>query len=57
MPPGRLLVEQKHLFKGTAKMFKRMPGYCGFMPSSDVNSLAVAQATNNYERKDPKNCR
>uniref|UniRef100_A0A7S0VGR9 Uncharacterized protein n=1 Tax=Hemiselmis tepida TaxID=464990 RepID=A0A7S0VGR9_9CRYP len=47
----------KHLFKGTSKVFKRMPGYCGFMPSSDVNTHAIAQSTNDHERKDPKNCR
>ena len=48
---------QKHLFAGTTKLFKRMPGYCGFMPSTNVNENAIRQATNDHERKDPKNCR
>lgn len=48
---------QKHLFKGTPKAFKRMPGYCGFMPESQKNPTALAQANGDHDRRDPKNCR
>mmetsp|Transcript_51889 Transcript_51889/g.105644 ORF Transcript_51889/g.105644 Transcript_51889/m.105644 type:complete len:411 (-) Transcript_51889:125-1357(-) len=47
----------RHLFKGTSKSFKRMPGYCGFTPSSDYNAHAIAQATDDHEHPDPKDCR
>ncbi len=48
---------QKHLFNGTTKAFRRMPGYCGFLPSSERNPHAVSHALDDHDRKDPKNCR
>lgn len=45
-----------HLFEGSPKAFKRMPGYCGFLPTTG-NKETNLQATADYERRDTKNCR
>jgi len=44
----------KQLFMGTPKAFLRMPGYQGFVPNSERNGVAVAQATNDHNRPDIK---
>jgi len=48
------------LFAGTSKAFRRVPGFCGFMPAAHRNirsEVALDQALDNHDRPDPKACR